>query len=154
MLSSVKGKPAPGLGARNLSMLSFIRVQGSVFIYLLSFLRQCYQLEKGKHLFCSDVTEGKCGSESTFPSEAGVFLCSNDGSTEVTSLQDGGSRQKLIQLALGISFDSIQSICICNRIQKTIQRMEAPSYSSHSEIKSFKNVSFSSFSRCIYNIFF
>lgn len=74
MVSSVKGKPAPGLGARNLSMLSFIRVQGSVFIYLLSFLRQCYQLEKGKHLFCSDVTEGKCGSESTFPSEAGVFL--------------------------------------------------------------------------------
>lgn len=35
----IKGKPTPGLGLCNLSLLSFVPVQGSVFIYLFSSLR-------------------------------------------------------------------------------------------------------------------
>lgn len=62
MVFSVKGKPTPGLGSCNLSVLSFIRVQGICFYLLVFILETVYRLEKGRLLLCSAGTKGKRGS--------------------------------------------------------------------------------------------
>ena len=48
MVFSVKGKPTPGLGSCNLSVLSFIRVQGICFYLLVFILETVLPIGEGK----------------------------------------------------------------------------------------------------------
>lgn len=70
-----QGEANSSLGSCNLSVLSFICVQGICFYLLVCILETASLIEKGRLLLCSAGTKGKCGSE-TVSSKADVFQAS------------------------------------------------------------------------------